>query len=109
MTQQMPNLQSQQEKRASILYGPEPLLIQVALLDALGQWIYLNGSASRKLYWQTPANSTVSVAQTFISVMDLSAADYLEWYIYVQFSSGTISVDVGPSYNEWGVFKLAGV
>ena len=80
-----------------------------ALIDALGQWIYLGGSASRKLYWQTPSNSTVSASQTFIGVMDLADDNELEWYIYVQFSSGTISAEVGPSYNEWGAFKLAGV
>ena len=80
-----------------------------ALIHQLGTWMYLNGSASQKLYWGTPANSTVSAAQTFMGIFDLSAADYVEWYIWVSFSSGTITTSAGPAYSQWGAFKLAGV
>ena len=80
-----------------------------ALIHQLGNWMYLNGSASEKIYWGTPANSTVSAAQTFMGVFDLSAADYVEWYIWVSFSSGTITTSSGPAYSQWGAFKLAGV
>ena len=79
------------------------------VIGSWGNWIYLNGSASQKIYWSTPANSTISAAQTFFGVLDLSAADYLEWYIWSGFSSGTVQLSAGPAYSNWGVYKLAGV
>ena len=78
-------------------------------MHQMGQWIYLNGSASWKIYWATPANSTQAQDQTFFGVLDLSAADYLEWYIWSGFSSGTVVATGGPAYGNWGAFKLAGV
>jgi len=75
----------------------------------MGQWIYLNGVANQKNYHGAPANSTSAMTQTFFSVFDLSAADYLEWYIWITFSSGTMTLDAGIDYNSWGAYKLAGV
>ena len=80
-----------------------------ATISQFGQWIYLNGSASQKLYWGTPANSTNAQDQTFFGVFDLSVADYLEWYIWISYSSGTVVATAGPAYSVWGVYKLAGV
>ena len=80
-----------------------------ATIGQMGQWIYLNGSASQKLYWGTPANSTNAKDQTFFGVFDLSVADYLEWYIWISFTSGTVVATAGPAYSVWGVYRLAGV
>ena len=79
------------------------------VMGQMGQWIYLNGSANQKQYWSTPANSTISAAMTFFGVLDLAATNYLEWYIWASFSSGTVVASAGPAYNNWGAFKLAGV
>jgi hypothetical protein len=75
----------------------------------MGQWIYLNGVANQKNYHGAPANSTSAMTQTFFGVFDLAAANEIEWYIWITFSSGTMTLDAGIAYNSWGAFKLAGV
>ena len=72
-------------------------------------WMYLNGVANQKMYHGAPANSAGALTNTSSSVFDLSAADYIEWYIFITFSSGTMTLDAGIAYNSWGAFKLAGV
>ena len=79
------------------------------VVQNMGQWIYLNGVADQKNYHGAPANSTSAMTQTFFSVSDLAAADEIEWYIWITFSSGTMTLDAGIAYNSWGAFKLAGV
>ena len=78
------------------------------VVQNMGQWIYLNGVANQKNYHGAPANSTSAMTQTFFSVSDLAAADEIEWYIWITFSSGTMTLDAGIAYNSWGAFKLAG-
>ena len=77
------------------------------VVQNMGTWIYLNGTANQKNYHGAPANSTSAMTQTFFSVFDLSAADYLEWYLWITFSSGTMTLST-DGYNSWGAFKLAG-
>ena len=77
------------------------------VVQNMGQWMYLNGTANQKNYHGAPANSTSAMTQTFFSVFDLSAADYLEWYLWITFSSGTMTLST-DGYNSWGAFKLAG-
>jgi hypothetical protein len=79
------------------------------VVQNMGQWMYLNGVANQKNYHGAPANSTSAMTQTFFSVFDLVAADEIEWYIWITFSSGTMTLDAGIAYNSWGTFKLAGV
>ena len=79
------------------------------VVQNMGQWMYLNGTANQKNYHGAPANSTGAMTQTFFSVFDLSVADYLEWYIWITYSSGTVVATAGPAYSVWGVYKLAGV
>lgn len=73
-----------------------------------GIWIYKNGSAEWKALTTEDGKFTAQ-SMNFFSVVDLAAADELEFYTWSVTTSGSTQISTGPGYNMWGAFKLAGV
>jgi len=71
---------------------------------------YKNGSEFKKNTWNFNSNDIFYAGMQISSVMDLSAADYIEVYVRISDASGSPRIDgSGSTLSEFTGYKIIGV